>query len=227
MNELLKEKRRYGLEETISDKEKLLLESGVPVQKIIGFIDFDDLRINVNRKVLIPRYETQEVVNKSLEFIKEGNRVLDLCTGSGYIGLTIKQKCNSCEVVLSDIENEAIIQSKENAKNNNLDVEIIQSDLFNNIAGKFDVIVSNPPYIPNTNSLSDSVIEYDPKVALFGGEDGNDFYKKIIKEASEYLKENGVLVFEISEDNYEFIKSEGFEISKDINGKYRIAFKVF
>ena len=227
MNKLLKEKRRYGLEETVSDNERKQLEAGVPIQKIIGFIDFDNIKINVNRKVLIPRYETQEVVNKALEFIKEGNRVLDLCTGSGYIGLTIKQKCDSCDVVLSDIENEAVIQSTENAKNNKLDVKIIRSDLFNDITGKFDVIVSNPRYIPNANILSDSVIGYDPKVALFGGVDGNDFYKKIIKDAGNYLNENGVLVFEISDDNYEFIKTEGFTILKDINGKHRIAFKVF
>lgn len=223
MNNLLDEKRRYGLEEVVSDKEKQLLEQGVPVQKIIGFIDFDDLKINVNRKVLIPRYETQEVVNKALSFIEDNNRVLDLCTGSGYIGLTIKQKCKSCEVILSDIEEEAILQSTENAKQNKLDVEIIKSDLFKNINGKFDVIVSNPPYIPTSNKLDKSVIDYDPSIALFGGKDGNDFYRQIIKEAPEFLKENGVLVLEISDDNVEYISSENFTIEKDINGKNRIA----
>ena len=227
MNNLLDEKRRYGLEEVVSDKEKQLLEQGVPVQKIIGFIDFDDLKINVNRKVLIPRYETQEVVNKALSFIEDNNRVLDLCTGSGYIGLTIKQKCKSCEVILSDIEEEAILQSTENAKQNKLDVEIIKSDLFKNINGKFDVIVSNPPYIPTSNKLDKSVIDYDPSIALFGGKDGNDFYRQIIKEAPEFLKENGVLVLEISDDNVEYISSENFTIEKDINGKNRIAWKHF
>ena len=226
MNELLREKRRYNLPETISSKEQEQLDNGVPVQKIIGFIDFDDLKIKVNRKVLIPRYETQEVVNKALEFINKESSVLDLCCGSGYIGLTIKQKTD-CNVTLSDIDDEAIIQSKENAKDNNMNVEIIQSDLFENINGKFDVIVSNPPYIPATNVLDKSVIDFDPELALFGGKDGNDLYKKIIKEAPNYINDGGYLVFEISEDNSKYIKEQGFTILKDINQKDRIAFKQF
>jgi len=221
---LLLEKRRLGLPETMNEAEKLLLEEGVPVQKIIGFIDFDNLKIGVHHDVLIPRYETQEVVNKALEFVNKDSRVLDLCTGSGYIGLTIKQKTGA-EVVMSDIDSEAIKQSKLNAKNNNLDVQIIQSDMFKNIEGKFDVIISNPPYIPESNELPESVMKYDPHTALFGGVDGNDFYKQIVNEYKTYLKPGGKLVLEASEDNTEYLKTEGFTILKDINGKDRIAIK--
>ena len=227
MEKLILEKRKQGLSEVITNDEIELLNSGVPIQKIIGFIDFDDLRISVSRNVLIPRYETQEVVNKALSFIKENDSVLDLCSGSGYIGLTIKQKCETCNVTLSDLENESILQSKENAKNNGLEVEIIQSDMFENIHGKFNLIISNPPYIPNNNNLDNSILLYEPRNALFGGEDGNDFYKNIIENVKKYLVTGGILVLEISEDNVKYIKSENFNIQKDINGKNRIAWKHF
>uniref|UniRef100_A0A2C9LKQ2 peptide chain release factor N(5)-glutamine methyltransferase n=1 Tax=Biomphalaria glabrata TaxID=6526 RepID=A0A2C9LKQ2_BIOGL len=156
-------------EEVTSEEEKLLL-GGMPVQKIIGFINFDDLKINVSKDVLIPRYETQEVVHEALKHIKQNSRVLDLCCGSGYIGLTVKHKRN-CEVVLSDIDDEAISQTMENALLNDLDVKVIKSDLFENIKGSFDVIVSNPPYIPNNTRLSESVTLFEPSRALFGGKD--------------------------------------------------------
>ena len=222
--ELLTEKRRYNLPEEITTWEKQLLKDGVPIQKIIGFIDFDDLKINVNRDVLIPRYETVELVNESIKYINEDSRVLDLCTGSGYIGLTIKQKTNAT-VVMSDIDEESIIQSTENAKENNLDVEIIQSNLFENIEGKFDVIVTNPPYIPATNILDSSVTNYEPSLALFGGKDGNAIIKKILNQYKDYLNEDGVILFEASPDNINIFKEHDFEILKDINGKERIFIK--
>lgn len=222
--ELKRQKRIHGLSEHITEKEIALLQLGVPIQKIIGFINFDNLQINVKHNVLIPRYETEEVVHEALKHINENSRVLDLCCGSGYIGLTIKQKTGA-SVVLSDISKDAIKQTKENAKLNNLDVEIIKSDLFESIHGKFDVIISNPPYIPETNQLPPSVYNYEPYEALFAGQDGNELYARIIGEYEQYLNPGGTIVFEISEDNYKFIKSCGFEIKKDINGKNRIAIK--
>lgn len=226
IDELKRQKRIHGLSEEVSEDELKLLESGVPIQKIIGFINFDNLQINVNHKVLIPRYETEEVVRYALPYIKDNWRVLDLCTGSGYIGLTIKQKTGAT-VVCSDIDDEAIAQSKENAELNKLDVEIIKSDLFENIEGKFDLIISNPPYIPSVNVLDKSVLDHEPHHALFAGEDGNDLYKQIIFKAPEYLNVGGILVLEISPDNSDFVRSCGFTIEKDINGKDRIAYKKY
>ena len=226
IQELKRQKRIHGLSEEVSDKELKMLNQGMPIQKIIGFINFDNLQINVNRNVLIPRYETEEVLHEALKHINAESNVLDLCCGSGYIGLSIKDKTDA-NVTLSDIDNEAIIQTNENAKLNNLKVQIIQSDLFENINDKYDVIVSNPPYIPNGNKLDKSVLNYEPSHALFSGRDGNDIYKRIVIEAPHYLKKNGVLVFEISPDNLEYIKSQGFEIIKDINGKERIAIKKY
>lgn len=225
-NELLRQKRIHGLKEVISPLEEKMFSEGVPLQKIIGFINFDNLQINVNRKVLIPRYETQEVVNEALKYINKDSKVLDLCCGSGYIGLTIKQKTDA-EVWMSDIDSEAIIQTRENAILNLLTVKSIKSDLFENISTKFDVIVSNPPYIPSVNKLSDSVLNFEPHHALFSGIDGNDLYKKIIAQAPKFLNNGGYLVLEISPDNVSYIASEGFEIIKDINQKERIAVKQF
>lgn len=226
IQELQKQKRIHGLSEIITPEEKAQLEAGVPIQKIIGFINFDNLQINVNRNVLIPRYETEEVVAEALKHIKHHSKVLDLCTGSGYIGLTIKQKTKAY-VVCSDIDKEAIEQTKENALLNRLDVHIVHSDLFKNIEGKFDVIVSNPPYIPSKNKLDKSVLEHEPHHALFAGEDGNDIYKRIIKEAPKFLNHGGYLILEISEDNTHYLKSHDFEIKKDINSKDRIAIKKY
>lgn len=222
--ELLLEKRRQGLPEIINEYELEMLKNGVPIQKIMGFINFDNLRIGVYHNVLIPRYETQEVVNAALKFINKNSKVLDLCTGSGYIGLTIKQK-SGAEVTMTDIDSESIKQAKINAIVNKLNVNIIQSDMFENINEKFDIIVCNPPYIPQNKKLPKSVIDFDPSIALFGGKDGNDFYKIIIKEYQKYLKPGGKLILEISDDNVRFIKKHGFKILKDINKKYRIAIK--
>lgn len=230
-NLLLIEKRRYGLEEVISKKEMKLLSKGLPIQKIMGFINFDDVTIFVKKDVLIPRYETQEVVHKALEYIKPGMRVLDLCCGSGYIGLTIAKKMPDVEVVMADISKHAIKQTKENAKFNNLKVDVIQSDLMRGLVRMFDVIICNPPYIPNKykKKLGKSVLKYEPEIALFAGEDGNDFYKKILSdnEAPKHLKEGGVIVFEMSEDNKDYLEKQGFEIFNDINKKPRIAVKKF
>ena len=219
-------KRKYDLDENLTSDEKNKLDSGMPFQKIIGYINFDNLKINVSRNVLIPRYETQELVEKALEYVNHNSRVLDLCTGSGYIGLTIKQKTNA-NVVMSDISKEAIYQSQENALINNLDVKIIHSDLFKNISTKFDLIISNPPYIPNNVKLDNSVTKFEPSIALYAGDDGNKVFKKIIDECQDYLNPNGILIFEMSVDNKNYLLGEGFEIIKDINNKPRIAIKKY
>lgn len=224
IDELKRQKRIHGLSEEISAQELSQLQAGVPIQKIIGFINFDNLQINVNHKVLIPRYETEEVIHAALPYINKDSKVLDLCCGSGYIGLTIKQKTGA-SVTCSDIDQEAILQTQENAQLNNLDVQIVKSDLFENITGKFDLIISNPPYIPSTNKLDNSVLNHEPHHALFAGVDGNNLYKRIIEEAPQYLNEGGVVVLEISPDNKAYIQSQGFTIINDMNGKERIAIK--
>ncbi|MBX4210197.2 MAG: peptide chain release factor N(5)-glutamine methyltransferase [Mollicutes bacterium PWAP] len=224
--DLLKYKRVHGLKEEISIKELSLLKKGMPVQKIIGFIKMGSIKIDISKNVLIPRYETEEVILKSLNFLKPGMRVLDLCSGSGFIGLYIKSKID-VDVVCSDISLESFKQMHINKKINKLDIKIIKGDLFENIKGKFDLIISNPPYIPFSTTLDKSILEYEPKMALFAKNNGNAIYKRIVNEHYKFLKNNGYLVFEISDDNSKFIKSNNFKIEKDINGKKRIAWKHF
>lgn len=226
ISKLLQEKRRYNLPEQVSEEEKAQLKANMPIQKIMGFINFDNLVIKVDRQVLIPRYETEEVILKACEYINANSKVLDLGCGSGYIGLSIKQKTNA-DVTLSDIDPEAILQSQINATLNKLKVQIIQSDLFTNIDDKFDVIICNPPYIPQNTNLAPSVLNYEPHHALFGGKDGNDFYRKILKKVHHYLKKDGILVLEISPDNSKFLRQKGFRIFLDINNKKRIAVKQY
>jgi release factor glutamine methyltransferase len=226
IQKLLLEKRKYGLKEKISNKEIKMLKKDFPIQKIIGFINFDDVYINLKYNVLIPRYETEEVMLESLKYINSNSKVLDLCTGSGYIGLSIKKKINA-NVTLSDISKDSIKQAKKNSKINKLKVKIIKSNMFENINEKYDLIISNPPYIPNHIKLSKSILKFEPFNALFGGKDGNNFYKIIIQNVSKYLRKNGILILEISKDNLKYVKSFGFKIKNDINNKPRIAIKKF
>ncbi len=207
-----------------SQEEIKQVLSGKPMHKVLGHINMTDLKIFVKENVLIPRYETEELVLLAAKHISKNMKVLDLCTGSGYIGLAIK-KITGAKVVASDISKSALNQAKENKKLNNLDIKIIESDLFKNIKGRFDVIISNPPYIPTVNQISNSVLNYEPHDALFGGKDGNDFYRKICNEYSKYLNPGGKIFFEISIDNKNYLEQKGFTIVNDINGKPRIAYK--
>ncbi|MGY6172580.1 peptide chain release factor N(5)-glutamine methyltransferase [Candidatus Mycoplasma pogonae] len=221
---LLKEKQRYNLPLEVSQQELKLLAKDTPVQKIIGYIEMQNVVINLQHQVLIPRYETEEVILKALEYIRPGAEVLDLCCGSGFIGLALAKNSLASKVILSDIDPEAIAQSQYNADLNYLNVEIIHSDLFANINQKFDVIVSNPPYIPNGIKLSASVLNFEPHHALFASENGNYFYQKIISQANQYLKPGGLIIFEISHWNLAFFKNiSNCQIFKDINDKPRIA----
>ncbi|CAM9094887.1 peptide chain release factor N(5)-glutamine methyltransferase [Mycoplasma todarodis] len=211
------------IEESRKELEKI--NQGVPLHKVLGHIEMTDVKIDLSKDVLIPRYETEELILLAKKYIKEDSRVLDLCSGSGYIGLAVKKMTNA-NIVASDISKEAIEQININKEINNLEIEVVESDLFENINGKFDVIISNPPYIPEETTLSNSVLDYEPHLALFGGADGNDLYKRIVNEYKTFLNPRGVILFEISEDNVAFLKSKDFEIIKDINGKSRMAFKL-
>lgn len=159
-------------------------------------------------------------------------RILDLCTGSGIIAITLKKEVENIEVVASDISKAALSVAKENAKNLFAEVEFIQSDLFKNIDGQFDIIVSNPPYIAygDKKTIENNVLNYDPHLALFADEEGMYFYRKIIEKAHNFLKKDGVLFFEIGYDQKDKIEKLGqasnfsVKVFKDINGRDRMAF---
>ncbi|QNM93546.1 peptide chain release factor N(5)-glutamine methyltransferase [Mycoplasma sp. Pen4] len=227
IRELLLEKRRYGLEESVSSFEIEQLNKGMPIQKIMGYVELADVHLDLSRKVLIPRYETEELIIQVSEENKNREKldVLDLCTGSGYIALGLKKKQPTWNIDASDIDLEAIEQTRVNKEINHLDVNIIQSDVFQNINKKYDIIVSNPPYIQPSEKLSKSVTDFEPLHALYAKDDGLYFYKKIIEEAPKHLKPSGVLYFEINPFHIDFWnklkETYNLTITKDICGKDR------
>lgn len=213
------------------------INEDTPLSHLVGFDYFYDRKFKVTKDVLSPRMETEELIYKVLEYIKKSKkdsfRILDLCTGSGIIAITLKKEIveKYTEIVASDISEKALSIAIENANNNNAKITFIKSDLFDNISGKFDLIISNPPYISYKDKITikDSVLNYDPHLALFAEEDGIYFYRKIIENAVHYLSKDGVIFFEIGYDQKEKIfelgKNNNFitTVYKDINDRYRIA----
>ena len=213
------------------------INEDTPLSHLVGFDYFYDRKFKVTKDVLSPRMETEELIYKVLEHIKKSKkdsfRILDLCTGSGIIAITLKKEIveKYTEIVASDISEKALSIAIENANNNNANITFIKSDLFDNISGKFDLIISNPPYISYKDNitLKDSVLNYDPHLALFAEEDGIYFYRKIIENAVHYLSKDGVIFFEIGYDQKEKIfelgKNNNFitTVYKDINDRDRIA----
>lgn len=213
------------------------INEDTPLSHLVGFDYFYDRKFKVTKDVLSPRMETEELIYKVLEYIKKSKKdsfkILDLCTGSGIIAITLKKEIveKYTEIVASDISEKALSIAIENANNNNANITFIKSDLFDNISGKFDLIISNPPYISYKDKITikDSVLNYDPHLALFAEEDGIYFYRKIIENAVHYLSKDGVIFFEIGYDQKEKIfelgKNNNFitTVYKDINNRDRIA----
>ena len=213
------------------------INEDTPLSHLVGFDYFYDRKFKVTKDVLSPRMETEELIYKVLEYIKKSKkdsfRILDLCTGSGIIAITLKKEIveKYTEIVASDISEKALSIAIENANNNNANITFIKSDLFDNISGKFDLIISNPPYISYKDKITikDNVLNYDPHLALFAEEDGIYFYRKIIENAVHYLSKDGVIFFEIGYDQKEKIFELGninnfiTTVYKDINDRDRIA----
>ena len=214
------------------------IKEDVPLSHLVGFEYFYDRKFKVTKDVLSPRMETEELIYKVVEYVKATKKsnlkILDLCTGSGIIAITLKKELDqfSIDVVASDISQEAIKIAKENVQFHDATIKFIQSDIFDNIDDKFDIIVSNPPYINRKDkvTMQDNVLKYDPHLALFAEEEGMYFYRKIIEQANNYLNDNGVIFFEIGYDQKEKIiklaDMNGYsaEVYKDINGRDRMAF---
>ncbi len=181
----------------------------VPLQYITGEQEFMGLTFYVNSNVLIPRQDTETLVEEALNLAKPGMRILDMCTGSGCIIISILKNKSDVKGMGCDISKQALIVAKENAKLNNVNVAFEYSDLFENIEGKFDMIVSNPPYIRSAEipSLMPEVAQFEPLKALDGSEDGLEFYRRIIKESKNYLNADGYIIFEIGNDQGEAVSN--------------------
>ena len=216
MQYVLNESRQYvivnDMEQLDKAKEKQYLEEikilkkGVPIEHITHQKEFMKMSFFVDKNVLIPRQDTEILVEEVIKIAKKINarKVLDLCTGSGAIAVSLAKYLPQAEITAIDISNDALKIAKKNAISNNVQNQItfISSDMFTNIGEeKFDIIVSNPPYI-KTNIIKnlDIQVQSEPYIALDGGKDGLDFYKKIINESYQYLKYSGYLCLEIGFD---------------------------
>lgn len=202
----------------------------VPLQQITGYQYFYGRRFSVNEHVLIPRQDTECLVEETLKRVKSGDRVLDLCTGSGCIAVTIAKE-KKVTVVGTDISAQALEIARKNAGDLEAEVQFVQGDLFEAVEGEFDCIVSNPPYIPagEIEYLMPEVRNHEPISALDGSEDGLFFYRKIAQQAPEFLKPGGWLFFEIGYDQGitvpEIMQQAGFkkiEVKKDLAGHDRV-----
>lgn len=176
------------------------LKQGLPVQYIIGNVNFYGNTIKVTKDVLIPRFETELLVNKTINYIKDyfdkDIKILDIGTGSGAIAITLKKELN-CKIDAIDISEKALEIAKENAKYNKTDINFFKSDIFSNVKDKYDVIISNPPYISEDEEIEDIVKNNEPHIALFAKNKGLEFYERILKEANNYINNKAIIAFEI------------------------------
>lgn len=215
------------------DYKKLL--NKYPIQYLIGYVNFYGYKINVNENVLIPRYETEYLVEKTIKYYKQvfnkKVNVLDIGTGSGAISVVLKKEID-CDITGCDISKKALEVAKNNAKCNDLNINFIESDIFSNINDKYDIIISNPPYISKDEVIMESVDKYEPHIALYADDNGLYFYKKIIREAKKYLNEKFIIAFEIGyleapsivniiEENFKDVR---VSVEKDLSGKDRYIF---
>ena len=243
LDEMREFNENLALELTEEDEQKYFqlinkhIKDDTPLSHLVGFEYFYDRKFKVTSDVLSPRMETEELVYKVIDYIRKNNltniKILDLCTGSGIIGITLKKELEEFDVKIlaSDISSRALTVAKENASSLEADISFVESDLFSNIQDKFDIIVSNPPYIAHDDkkTIKENVLNYDPHLALFAGEEGMYFYRNIIEKSRPYLNEKGIMFFEIGYDQKEKIITLGennkFEtvVYKDINGRDRIA----
>lgn len=198
----------HGEESVLPEQEMRYLEllekrcTHIPLQYLTGEQEFMGLPFKVTPDVLIPRQDTEVLVEEALKYLKPGQKVLDMCTGSGCIAISLKSFVPEAEVTGADISREALAVAEENSKKNQLPVRFIHSDLFAGISDNYDMIVSNPPYIPTAviETLMPEVREHEPMQALDGTEDGLYFYDKITRDSVSFLKEGGMLIYEIGHD---------------------------
>ena len=224
------------------DKVKLFkeemnsLKEDKPIQYVLGHVNFFGNKFYVNKNVLIPRFETEELVEKTIEYINkyfnEPIDIIDLGCGSGVIGLTLENKVSTNSVDLIDISKEALEVTKQNIENLNSKANTIESNFFGNIDKKYDVIISNPPYIKTNEEIENIVKENEPHLALYAGDDGLDCYKEILKSIKPHMKDKCIIAFEIGADQKEdiinlineYLDNVKIETKKDLSNRDRMIF---
>ncbi len=212
--------------------------TGRPLWYVIGDADFYGYKIKVDERVLIPRPETEELAQQVVSAAEEGDNILDLCTGSGAIAVAVYKELEKnkrkATVTASDWSADALALAKENAEANGAEITFVHSDLFSRIRGRYNIIVSNPPYIPSAEigTLQREVKDFEPRAALDGGADGLDFYRRIAQDASKYIARGGILMLEVgmgqAEDVVKLFKYCDYAmIVKDMRGVDRFVKIVF
>ena len=201
------------------------LNKGEPVQYIVGDVDFYGNIIKVDKRVLIPRFETEGLCELAKTCLKDNMDCIDLGTGSGCIAITLKKMNNKINMDAVDISSDALVLALENAKLNDVEINFIQGNMLNNIEKKYDLIISNPPYIRYDEEVMDIVKNNEPNIALYADNEGLYFYEEILKKVKNNLKDKYVILFEIGYDQGEKIESIAHkyldcnvEIKKDLQG---------
>lgn len=226
------------IDDDLANKYKeqvLMVKDNTPIQYVIGNVDFYGNKFIVNKNVLIPRFETEELVENTIKLINEYFNypldIIDLGCGSGCIGLSLKKKLDNVNVTMVDISNEALDVAKANANLLNTEVSFIQSDMWNNITLKYDVVISNPPYIRDDEEIEDVVRNNEPHIALYGGVDGLDYYRKIREGLLNHVNDKYLVALEIGDQENNdvvniFNDLEGVIIisKKDLSGRDRMVF---
>ena len=217
-------------------QEVLAIKNGKPIQYVLGNVNFYGQKYDINENVLIPRFETEELVENTIayinEFFTEPVDIIDLGCGSGVIGLTLEKKISTKSVDLVDISEQALEVTRKNCVKHNSSANIIHSDMFTNVTKKYDVIISNPPYIKTTEEIEKIVKENEPHIALYAGVDGLDCYKKILENINSHMKERCLIAFEIGYTQKEdiiklvskYLPKAKIEVKKDMSEKDRMVF---
>ncbi len=218
-------------------KEELLaLKNGKPLQYVIGNVNFYGIKYYINENVLIPRFETEELVENTINYIKKYFNypidIVDLGCGSGVIGLTLEKKISTKSVDLIDISPKALTVTKKNIINLNSRANILENNFLENINKKYDVIISNPPYIKTDEQIENIVKENEPHIALYGGKEGLDCYKEILKNINNNLKEKALIAFEIGSNQAQdlikliniYLTNVKIIVKKDLSGRDRMLF---
>lgn len=221
---------------TLYKQEIQALKEGKPIQYVIGNVNFYGETYDINEDVLIPRFETEELVENTINYIKKfftnSVDIIDLGCGSGVIGLTLEKKVSTNSVDLVDISSKALEVAHKNCAKHSSTANLIKSDMFEKVEKKYDVIISNPPYIKTTEEIENIVKDNEPHLALYAGEDGLDCYKKILQNIKRYMKERCLIAFEIgytqAQDITKIVQNQlsdvKIEVKKDLSGKDRMLF---
>ena len=217
-------------------KEILALEEGKPLQYVLGYVNFYGNKFQIDERVLIPRFETEELVENTIKYIErnftEPIDIVDLGCGSGVIGLTLEKKVKTNSLDLIDISKDALEVTKINKDNLESNANLIENDFLEGINKKYDLIISNPPYIKEDEEIEDIVRNNEPHLALYAGADGLDCYKKILEKVKSNMKDKCLIAFEIGADQkeditnlvHEYLNDVKVEVKKDLSEKDRMLF---